>query len=130
MARQDDGIDGIEKELDKLARKNTRAAKAAVQAGAQVFAEALERNTPRGRESDHDPHKVHMKDNVVYTKAKEDGEIYASVGYGKETASRLHFSNFGTIKQPPQHFIERTSNEMEQTVLQIVQQVYMRELGL
>ncbi|WP_367387435.1 HK97-gp10 family putative phage morphogenesis protein [Bacillus vallismortis] len=127
MPRQDDGIGGIEKELDKLARKNTRAAKAAVQAGAQVFAEALERNTPPGRDSSH---KMHMKDNVVYSKAKEDGEIYASVGYGKETASRLHFSNFGTIKQPPQHFIERTSNEMEQTVLQIVQQVYMRELGL
>ncbi|PSL96769.1 HK97-gp10 family putative phage morphogenesis protein, partial [Bacillus subtilis] len=82
MARQADGIDGIEKELDKLARKNTRAAKAAVQAGAQVFAEALERNTPPGRESSH---KMHMKDNVVYSKAKEDGEIYASVGYGKET---------------------------------------------
>nr|WGD95111.1 hypothetical protein P5642_20895 [Bacillus subtilis] len=37
MARQDDGIGGIEKELDKLARKNTRAAKAAVHRQAHRF---------------------------------------------------------------------------------------------
>ncbi|MBW7636472.1 phage tail protein, partial [Bacillus licheniformis] len=51
-------------------------------------------------------------------------------GYGKETASRLHFSNFGTIKQRPQHFIERTENEYADIVLRKVQEVYARELGL
>ncbi|MEC0670464.1 HK97 gp10 family phage protein [Bacillus haynesii] len=127
MARQDDGTRNIEKELDKLSRKRVKAAKAAVQAGAAIFAEGLERNTPIGR---NDGHKIHMKDNVVYSKPREDGEIYASVGYGKETASRLHFSNFGTIKQRPQHFIERTENEYAEIVLRKVQEVYARELGL
>lgn len=127
MARQDDGTRNIEKELDKLSRKRVRAAKASVQAGAAIFAEGLERNTPIGR---NDGHKMHMKDNVVYSKPREDGEIYASVGYGKETASRLHFSNFGTIKQRPQHFIERTENEYAEIVLRKVQEVYARELGL
>ncbi|KJD52412.1 head-tail joining protein, partial [Bacillus amyloliquefaciens] len=47
-----------------------------------------------------------------------------------ETASRLHFSNFGTIKQRPQHFIERTENEYADIVLRKVQEVYARELGL
>ena len=127
MARQDDGTRNIEKELDKLSRKKVRAAKAAVQAGTAIFAEGLERNTPIGR---NDGHKTHMKDNVVYSKPREDGEIYASAGYGKETASRLHFSNCGTIKQRPQHFIERTENEYADIVLRKVQEVYARELGL
>ncbi|MDA7025050.1 HK97 gp10 family phage protein [Bacillus sp. CLL-7-23] len=127
MARQDDGTRDIAKELDKLARKRVKAAKVAVQAGAEIFAEGLERNTPSGRSSSH---RMHMKNNVVYSKPREDGEIYSSVGYGKETASRLHFSNFGTIKQRPQHFIERTANELTEIVLRKVQEVYARELGL
>ncbi|MFZ7734499.1 HK97-gp10 family putative phage morphogenesis protein [Bacillus velezensis] len=129
MARENDGIKNIEKELNKLARKNVRAAKSAVSAGAQIYAAGLEKNTPRGR-GDQDPHKTHMKDNVVYLKPREDGEIYSNVGYGKETAARLHFSNFGTIKQRPQHFVERTVNEYTGAVLQKVQEVYRRELGI
>ncbi|NPC94794.1 HK97 gp10 family phage protein [Bacillus sp. WMMC1349] len=127
MARQDDGTRDIAKELDKLARKRVKAAKVAVQAGAEIFADGLERNTPSGRNSSH---RMHMKNNVVYSKPREDGEIYSSVGYGKETASRLHFSNFGTIKQRPQHFIERTTNELTEIVLRKVQEIYTRELGL
>lgn len=110
MAREDDGIKDIEKELNKLARKKFVFAKSAVSAGAQIYAAGLEKNTPRGR-AGQDPHKTHMRDNVVFSKPKEDGEIYSNVGYGKETASRLHFSNFGTINQRPQHFVERTVNE-------------------
>lgn len=71
-----------------------------------------------------------MKDNVVYLKPREDGEIYSNVGYGKETAARPHFSNFGTIKQRPQHFVERTVNEYTAAVPQKVQEVYRRELGI
>lgn len=129
MAREDDGIKDIEKELNKLARKKVRLAKSAVSAGAQIYAAGLEKNTPRGR-AGQDPHKTHMRDNVVFSKPKEDGEIYSNVGYGKETASRLHFSNFGTINQRPQHFVERTVNEYTAAVPQKVQEVYRRELGL
>lgn len=46
MAREDDGIKNIEKELNKLARKNVRAAKSAVSAGAQIYAAGLEKIHP------------------------------------------------------------------------------------
>ncbi|ODS09652.1 hypothetical protein BSHJ18_00001 [Bacillus velezensis] len=94
MAREDDGIKNIEKELNKLARKNVRAAKSAVSAGAQIYADGLEKNTPRGR-GDQDPHKTHMKDNVVYLKPREDGEIYSNVDTERKQRQGCTFQTSG-----------------------------------
>ncbi|MEC1663350.1 HK97-gp10 family putative phage morphogenesis protein [Bacillus halotolerans] len=127
MAEDLQGLAETEKALDKLARRSTKAKKIAVLEGGKIFAEGLERNTPPGRNSKHNPH---MKDNVVYSKPREDGEVYVSVGYSKETASRMHFSNFGTIKQPPQHYMERTENQYAQEVMNVIAQIYSREMGL
>lgn len=127
MAEDLQGYEDTQKALDKMARKSTKAGKIALAEGGKILAKGLEKNTPPGRES---KHKTHMKDDVVYSKPKEDGELFVSVGYGKETASRIHFSNFGTIKQPPQHFMERTENEYAQEVLNVIAQIYSREMGL
>lgn len=121
------GYADTQKALNKMARKSTRAGKTALTEGGKLLAKGLEKNTPMAGDS---KHKTHMNENVVYSKPKEDGELSVSVGYGKETASRIHFSNFGTIKQPPQHYMERTENEYAQEVLHVIGQIYAREMGL
>ncbi|WP_426554612.1 HK97-gp10 family putative phage morphogenesis protein [Bacillus safensis] len=127
MALEANGIEETYKAIEKMARQNVKAEKAAVHAGAKLMADGLEKNTPFDNDSGN---KKHLKSDVFYSKPREDGEIYSTVGYGKETAYRLHFTNFGTIKQRPQSFIERTINEYEQSVLSKMQSVYRGLLGL
>lgn len=61
--------------------------------------------------------KEHMKDHVVYSKARQG---QAEVGFDDVVAWRAHFTNFGTIKQRPQNFIEKTIKELENEVGQII----------
>lgn len=69
--------------------------------------------------------KEHMKDHVVYSKARQG---QAEVGFDDVVAWRAHFTNFGTIKQRPQNFIEKTIKELETEVSNIIQQTLIKEL--
>lgn len=67
----------------------------------------------------------HMRDHVIYSKAK-DG--YVEIGFDDEVAWRAHFTELGTIKQPPQHFIEKSIDELAQEVQKRVEQELARRL--
>lgn len=69
--------------------------------------------------------KEHMRDHIVYSKARQG---QAEVGFDDDVAWRIHFTNFGTIKQRPQNFIEKTIKELENEVSNIIQQVLIKEL--
>lgn len=47
-----------------------------------------------------------MKDHVVYSKPTVNKPV-SEVGFDKQVAWRAHFVEFGTIKQPPQAFIQK-----------------------
>lgn len=67
----------------------------------------------------------HAKDHVVASKVK-DGRI--EVGYDDDVAWRMHFIEFGTIKQRPQHFVKKTLNAIEDEVQDIIAREIKRRL--
>lgn len=67
----------------------------------------------------------HMRDNVVYDKAK-DG--YVEIGFDEDVSWRIHFTELGTIKQPPQNFIEKAIDELAQEVQMRVETELARRL--
>lgn len=65
----------------------------------------------------------HMRDHVIYSKAK-DG--YVEIGFDDEVAWRAHFIEFGTIKQPPQHVIEKSLDALSKDVQKRVEDEFRR----
>ena len=68
-----------------------------------------------------------MKDHVVYSKPTVNKPV-SEVGFDKQVAWRAHFVEFGTIKQPPQAFIQKTMRDIENKVADIIQSEMMRRL--
>lgn len=61
----------------------------------------------------------HLRDNTALTKAsKAKHEAY--IGFNDEVAWRVHFTEFGTMRQRPQHFIEKTMKDVESEVEKII----------
>lgn len=83
----------------------------------------LKRNTPEYNTATSD--KVHAKDHTAIKKATK-GNMSAEVGFDKEVAWRVHFVEFGTIRQRPQPFIQKTIKDVEDEVADIIQK-YLRE---
>lgn len=71
--------------------------------------------------------KEHAKNHVVMSSVK-DGLI--EVGYDKEVAWRMHFIEFGTIKQRPQAMVQKTQKQIENEVTNIIASELKRRLGL
>lgn len=69
----------------------------------------------------------HARDHVTYTKAK-DGQV--EIGFDDEVSWRIHFIEFGTINQPPQHIIEKSLDALADEVQARVEREIMRRLGL
>ena len=67
----------------------------------------------------------HAKRHVVASKATTS-KHELEVGYDKEVAWRMHFVEFGTIKQRPQHFIKRTISDIEAKVSSIIEKAMRR----
>ncbi|MEK5500450.1 HK97-gp10 family putative phage morphogenesis protein [Bacillus sp. FSL M8-0168] len=118
------GLRAIEGNLRKLAAKEKKVRNKALERAAKEVADQLEINTPSG--DDHGG--THMKDDVQISKPNEDGHI--TVGFGKETSWRVHFVEMGTMKQPPQGFIQQTEEQMQSKVLEIIRTELKRGLGL
>lgn len=74
-----------------------------------------------GRKKGQSYKKEHLRDNTAMTKAsKSKHEV--TVGYNDEVAWRVHFTEFGTMTQRPQHFIEKTMKQVESEVEKIIMQ--------
>lgn len=104
-----------EKELEKSMLKS-------VEAAGEYASKQLKTRTPIDYET-----KTHMKDHVVYSKPTVKKPI-SEVGFDKEVSWRVHFVEFGTIKQPPQGFIQKTLKDIESKVADIIQSEMMRRL--
>lgn len=92
----------------------------------------LEKNTPRwdekkskGKRGDY--MLEHASDHVVIGSVK-DGNI--DVGYDDDVSWRMHFIEFGTIKQDPKGFVQKTQKQIEKQVTQIIADEVKRRLGL
>lgn len=92
----------------------------------------LEKNTPRwdGKKSNGKRGSYmqeHAKDHVV-TGSVKNGTI--DIGYDKDVSWRMHFIEFGTIKQDPKGFVQKTQKQIEKQVTQIIADEVKRRLGL
>jgi len=115
----------IDKALKQMAGKEKRVRNRALKQGAQAVADRLRQNTPKDKE---DNNEKHMQDDIVVSGIDQYGDI--KIGYGKETAWRVHFTEMGTIKQRPQGFIQRTEEEMKEEFIRIVETEIRKGLGL
>ena len=104
-----------EKELEKSMLKS-------VEVAGEYASKQLKTKTP----IDYDT-KTHMKDHVVYSKPTVNKPV-SEVGFDKQVAWRAHFVEFGTIKQSPQAFIQKTMKDIENKVADIIQSEMMRRL--
>ena len=108
-------IGKTEKELEKAMIKS-------VEVAGEYASKQLKTQTP----IDYDT-KTHMKDHVVYSKPTSKKPV-SEVGFDKKVAWRAHFVEFGTIKQDPQAFIQKTLQDIESKVADIIQSEMMRRM--
>lgn len=102
----------VTKGLKKVQQSIRKAEKEALKEAANHVANELEKNTPKSKEGTD-----HAKNHVVKSGVK-DG--MAEVGFDKDVAWRIHFIEFGTIKQRPQGFVQKTQTQVEQEVVEII----------
>jgi HK97 gp10 family phage protein len=102
-------LNAIEKNFDKIAVD-------AINEAALVAAEELKNKTPEwyGKGGSN-----HAKDHITTTKATKNN-LNAEVGYDKEVAWRMHFVEFGTINQRPQGFVQKTIEDMQDEIQEII----------
>lgn len=110
------------KAIGKTEKQFEKAAVKAVEVAGEYASKQLRTKTP----IDYDT-KTHMKDHVVYSKPTVN-KPFSEVGFDKEVSWRVHFVEFGTIKQPPQAFIQKTLKDIESNVADIIQSEMMRRL--
>lgn len=135
---------GVELELKRLAAQEKPVRNAGLKKAAQAVASRLRENTvvyegkrdgkwkaQRQYERENGVNQAefpHMRDDVQTSNVDINGDI--RIGYGKKTYWRAHFVELGTIKQPPQGFIQRTEEEMRGDVMDIMTDEFRRGLGL
>lgn len=105
------------KEINKLSKNLEKAVVDAVNEGADFAAKELIKHTPvnKGRYQNG----AKAKNHVTYSKATKS-KLNAEVGYDKEVAWRMHFVEYGTIKQKPQGFVLRTMKDIELKLQKII----------
>lgn len=108
--------------LGKTEKQIETAAVKAVEVAGEYASKQLKTKTP----IDYDT-KTHMRDHIVYSKPTANNSV-SEVGFDKQVAWRAHFVEFGTIKQDPQAFIQKTMKDIENKVADIIQSEMMRRL--
>lgn len=116
-------LNGIEENLKRMAMEHKRVMRKALKKGAEMIARRLEQQTPY---DDKSGNAKHLKDVVVTTNMNQDGEI--KIGFGEGESWRVHFVELGTLKQPPQAFIQQTQVQTEQEFWTIVKEILERDL--
>lgn len=109
-------IGNVKKSAETVASKGVNIA-------AEYAEKELIKKTPRYDTSTSD--NIHAKDHTAIKKATKN-DLTAQVGFDKEVAWRVHFVEFGTIRQKPQPFIQRTIRDVEDEVADIIQK-YLKE---
>lgn len=125
------GLDDIVANLMRFQMNANKKARDAVSEVANMFAEELEKNTPRSNVEKLGIHN-HLEDEVLVTgfKGANVGIIAKDIGYGRKTGWRSHFPDDGTIYQPAQEFKEKTINTMTPKAKEIYQKRMKEALKL
>lgn len=112
---------------------DTITAKALNKAG-EIGEQELAKRTPywNGKKyssGDQSYKREHMQKHTAITKASK-GKHQVLVGYDDDVAWRVHFTELGTMRQRPQHFIEKTvkevQDEIEQIIIKAMQEVFLK----
>lgn len=125
---------GLDEAIANLMRFQIHAqkkARDAVSEVADMFADELEKNTPRD-DGDELGLDNHLKEEVLVTKFKgaNIGIIAKDIGYGRSTGWRSHFPDEGTIYQSSQEFKEKTINTMTPKAKEVYQKRMKEALNL
>lgn len=112
----------VYKALGKTEKELEKSMLNSIEVAGEYASKQLKTRTP----IDYDT-KTHMKDHIVYSKPTAK-KPFSEVGFDKEVAWRAHFVEFGTIKQDPQAFIEKTMTDIETKVADIIQSEMIRRL--
>lgn len=120
------------KALRQLETNVKRVENPALRKAASYAQDKLKQNTPywTGKKSNSKRGaymQEHAKNHVV-TGSVRNGTI--DVGYDKEVSWRIHFIEFGTIKQKPKGFVQKTQKQIENEVTNIIANELKRRLGL
>lgn len=110
------------KAIGKTKKQFEKATVKAVEVAGEYASKQLKTRTPIDYNT-----KTHMKDHIVYSKPTVNKPV-SEVGFDKEVAWRAHFVEFGTIKQPPQAFIQKTMSDIENQVATIIQNEMIRRM--
>lgn len=111
------------KKINKVKKSAETIAAKGVNVAAEYAEKELIKKTPRYNTPTSD--NIHAKDHTVIKKATKN-DLTAQIGFDKQVAWRVHFVEFGTIKQKPQPFIQRTITDVENEVADIIQK-YLKE---
>lgn len=123
------GYDELMMEIENLGQKADKASRQALRDSAQIVQKELEKNTPKGVYNS----TQHAKHNVVISNVKTNkstGDKYITVGYPKDIKWRIHFIEFGTIRQSPKLFMTRTINNTKDAVRSEITKHLKEALGL
>lgn len=111
------------KAIGKTSKQLEKAHLEAVNVAGEYAAKELKKRTPVAEiTSDH------AKNHIVYSKPTKNNPL-SEVGFDKEVAWRVHFVEYGTIKQRPQPFMQQTMKDIEAKVASIIQNEMKRRLS-
>lgn len=123
------GYNEIMLNIEKLGGSADKEVNSALRDSAQIVQKELEKNTPKGLYNS----KTHAKNNVVISNTKtnkDTGGRYITVGYPKEIKWRVHFIEFGTIRQSPKLFMTKTINDTKDEVRNAIMKQLKKGLNL
>ncbi|MBT2732117.1 HK97-gp10 family putative phage morphogenesis protein [Carnobacterium sp. ISL-102] len=118
------GTNELLSNLLKLEVQNKRAARKAVNDGAELFAKNLKENTPEETGV--------LSSSVIVTgfKGANQGLIEKDIGFKRSVGFRVKYPNTGTVYQRPQNFVEKTIKQSTTEVLKIYEDSIIKGLKL
>ncbi|KMT58901.1 HK97-gp10 family putative phage morphogenesis protein [Paenilisteria newyorkensis] len=113
-----DGLEELQRNLVKLQLNNKKAAKRGVILASNVVKKNLEANTPYDSDSKTGEH---LREDVQVTAVTGMGRgtVSSDIGFGRKTGRRFHYPEFGTTKQEPLGFAQKTIEQSKAEVLAI-----------
>lgn len=129
------GYDELMLSIENIGRDADKEVNKALKGSAEIVKKELEKNTPKSLIMH--PKHPNARQNVVITNVKtnkDTGSKYITVGFsGKQPADvswRIHFIEFGTIRQKPQLFMTKTIKNTQEAVKKEIMKQLKKGLNL
>lgn len=122
----------VYKALGNLDKKVNSSVNASLKKASEYGEEVLKSNTPKwtGSKSKGKRGTYMLKhaENSIVSSGVKNGQL--EIGYAADVAWRMHFIEFGTIKQAPQAIVEKTTNQIDKKVTEIIKEELSGRLEL